>query len=124
MGSRTKKPRIMIDDMYDDLSAPPKKRQHPKKPKGSRKPKRLTRKPIPGSLASYAEDYRAAGFTRPQATEMARLAYGQQTIRNRLDAMEAIGLALTLGAVVIDDQFHKLSCSKREDRKLKCNCGA
>lgn len=86
--------------------------------------KSKVKKPAPGSLASYVEDYLVAGFTKKQAQCMAQLAYGQANLQKRLQAVEAVCLAGVLGAVEIDTKLHMLSCAKREDKKLDCNCGA
>lgn len=75
--------------------------------------KSKAKKPAPGSLASYVEDYQVAGFMKKQAACLAQLAYGQETIRKRLANLEAVALAGLLGAVEIDDALHMLSCAKR-----------
>lgn len=118
--SRKDKPRIMVDDMYDDVP----QRQHPKKPKGSRKPKPLTRKYPKGTLPAYTADYAALGFSKKQAEAMGQLAYAQKQIRKRLESLEAMALATVLGRVEIQGDFHRLDCNKRDDHNNECSCGA
>ncbi len=79
---------------------------------------------VKGSLRAYVVDYEKAGFTTEQAECMGQLAYGQKTLRKRLEAIEALALAGILGAVEIDTKLHLLSCAKRKDKTLTCNCGA
>lgn len=104
------KPRIEIDDMYDDVPSTPE----------------LTRKskPVKGSLGAYTGDYLKLGFTYNQSRALGQLAFGQDRIRKRLDAIEAIELARTFGMVSIGGDHHLLECSKRDDKEADCTCGA
>ncbi len=88
--------------------------------------KKLTRKsqPVTGSLAWYVLSYRAEGFSAEQAKSMAQLAYGQDLIRKRLDALDAVTVGAMLGVIEIAGDFHEFSCAKREDHDNACDCDA
>ncbi len=77
-----------------------------------------------GTLPAYTADYAALGFTKKQAGALGQLAYAQKQIRKRLEGLESMALATVLGRVEIQGDFHKLSCSKRDDHTKDCDCGS
>lgn len=91
----------------------------------TKKPLTRKRKPSPASLAWYhAEWSKALGPRASQdaVKELARLSYENKQIRRRLEAVEKVILAMTLGMVEVDGARHLMHCAVRDGKS--CSCGA
>ncbi len=90
--------------------------------------KKIAKKtPAPESLMWYrAEWARMSKDHLPEAiiVGLAQLSYENKRLRERVAALEAIGLAQMFGKVEIDGVFHLLECRKREDATATCTCGS